>query len=74
MMKNGCPQTQETRHGIEACRKRLRRTRATRQIEGRNGEARAQTANRESGLLAAEIDRHASSRARFEGQEEADAA
>gem|GEM_PF-5375544 len=73
-MKNMHPPQNETRHGIMACRKRLRRTRATRQIEGRSGEARAQTANRESLLLAAEIDRHAPPRARFEGREEADAA
>ena len=73
-MKHTCSQTQETRHGIMACRKRLRRSRATRQIPERDAEARAQTANRESLLLAAEIDRHAPRRARFETQEEADAA
>jgi hypothetical protein len=63
----------ETRHGINACRKRLRRTRATRRIEDCQA-LLAQEANREFAALASEIDRRAPGRARFDKREEADAA
>lgn len=63
----------ETRHGIIACRKRLRRSRAVRKVIG-GAPGIVQVANRESPPLASAIDRRAPRRARFEVKEEADAA
>jgi hypothetical protein len=70
-MKNSCPHHDESRHGLRACRRRLRRSRVIRHLVAKSS-SRAQTANRESTLLASEFDRHAPRRARFETREEAD--
>ncbi|HEY0547892.1 MAG TPA: hypothetical protein VGC91_21110 [Pyrinomonadaceae bacterium] len=63
----------EVRHGIGACRRRLRRTRANRKTFGRT-RGLEQAANRDSVSHASEIDRRTPSRARFEVKEEANAA
>lgn len=62
----------QQRHGIKACRRRLRRGRAV--TKGDGDSEGGQAANRESRSNASEIDRHGSRRARFNVKSEADGA
>jgi hypothetical protein len=67
------PSNHEVRRAVSACRRRVRRTRASRRMQPHTGGIE-QAANRDSLARASEIDRRAASRARFEVKEEADAA
>jgi hypothetical protein len=63
----------QQRHGIKACRQRLRRGRVVTKMVDCDSEG-AQAANRESLSNASEIDLHGLGHARFEVENEADGA